>query len=162
FTSVELATVRPRWRGRVPQGKTRPVPRREAHPPERHLSLSPPPRNKGVPGRAPTRRPRGRRGSNVMGTRTRKPRGGTPGITNPPKPGPRKKPLPRGLLLAAVALTAFGATYGLVRLGRSWGLPDAPPGMVWVPGGEFTMGNDDPQVAWPDERPAHRVRVEGF
>jgi formylglycine-generating enzyme required for sulfatase activity len=33
--------------------------------------------------------------------------------------------------------------------------------MVWVPGGEFTMGSDDDE-AWPDEKPAHRVRVDGF
>ncbi len=36
-----------------------------------------------------------------------------------------------------------------------------PPGMVWVPGGAFTMGTDDPE-SWPAERPAHRVRVTGF
>jgi formylglycine-generating enzyme len=35
----------------------------------------------------------------------------------------------------------------------------APEGMVWVPGGWFWMGSDDgPQ----DERPMHRVRVNGF
>lgn len=33
--------------------------------------------------------------------------------------------------------------------------------MVWIPGGEFTMGTDD-ELGWPDERPAHRVRVNGF
>ncbi len=33
--------------------------------------------------------------------------------------------------------------------------------MVWVPGGEFTMGTDDP-AAWNVEKPAHRVRVSGF
>ena len=33
--------------------------------------------------------------------------------------------------------------------------------MVWIPGGEFTMGTD---AEWgrPEERPAHRVRVDGF
>src|SRR5262245_43615033 len=36
-----------------------------------------------------------------------------------------------------------------------------PPGMVWVPGGEFTMGTDA-EIGWPDEKPAHRVRVTGF
>jgi len=33
--------------------------------------------------------------------------------------------------------------------------------MVWIPGGEFTMGTDDPR-SLPNERPAHRVKVEGF
>ena len=33
-----------------------------------------------------------------------------------------------------------------------------PQGMVWVPGGEFDMGDDD----FPDARPIHRVRVDGF
>lgn len=32
-------------------------------------------------------------------------------------------------------------------------------GMVWVPGGEFVMGADN---YYPEERPAHRVRVDGF
>ena len=31
--------------------------------------------------------------------------------------------------------------------------------MVWVPGGEFSMGSDD---FYPEERPAHRVAVDGF
>ena len=40
--------------------------------------------------------------------------------------------------------------------------PAIPPsGMVWIPGGEFTMGTDS-ELGWPDERPAHRVRVDGF
>jgi formylglycine-generating enzyme len=34
-------------------------------------------------------------------------------------------------------------------------------GMVRIPGGEFTMGTDDTR-ARSDERPAHRVRVDGF
>jgi formylglycine-generating enzyme required for sulfatase activity len=33
--------------------------------------------------------------------------------------------------------------------------------MVWIPGGEFVMGTDDPR-SFPNERPAHRVRVDGF
>ncbi len=37
----------------------------------------------------------------------------------------------------------------------------APAGMVWIPGGEFSMGSVDP-LARPDERPIHRVRVDGF
>lgn len=45
----------------------------------------------------------------------------------------------------------------------------APEGMVWIPGGEFLMGSEDPrgQVcggpdAMPDARPIHRVRVDAF
>lgn len=34
-------------------------------------------------------------------------------------------------------------------------------GMVWIEGGEFTMGTDA-ELGWPDEKPAHRVRVDGF
>lgn len=37
----------------------------------------------------------------------------------------------------------------------------APAGMVWIAGGEFTMGSVDP-LARPDEAPRHRVRVKGF
>ncbi len=33
--------------------------------------------------------------------------------------------------------------------------------MVWIPGGEFTMGSID-SLARPDEAPPHRVRVDGF
>ncbi len=41
----------------------------------------------------------------------------------------------------------------------------APPGaapfeaMVWIPGGEFLMGSQD---FYPEERPVHRVHVDGF
>ncbi len=33
--------------------------------------------------------------------------------------------------------------------------------MVWISGGEFTMGTDDDR-SMPNERPAHRVQVDGF
>src|SRR5678815_1475314 len=41
---------------------------------------------------------------------------------------------------------------------------DAPgpppfPDMVWIPGGTFRMGSDK---HYPEERPAHRVTVDGF
>jgi formylglycine-generating enzyme len=35
----------------------------------------------------------------------------------------------------------------------------APPGMAWIPAGEFRMGSDD---FYPEERPAHQVAVDGF
>lgn len=45
----------------------------------------------------------------------------------------------------------------------------APRGMVWIPGGEFSMGSEDPTQSlcggrdpMPDARPIHRVVVGGF
>lgn len=37
--------------------------------------------------------------------------------------------------------------------------PAPSPGMVWIPGGTFLMGSD---AHYPEEAPAHRVRVDGF
>lgn len=42
-----------------------------------------------------------------------------------------------------------------------WPAKPWPEGMVWIPGGEFVMGSTDP-LARPDEKPLHRVRVDGF
>ena len=65
----------------------------------------------------------------------------------------------RMMALVGVGLTAFAAAFAATR---HWNAPPpAPPGMVWVPGGEFTMGSDA-ESAWPEEKPAHRVRVGGF
>src|SRR5215510_725929 len=45
----------------------------------------------------------------------------------------------------------------------------APEGMAWIPGGEFSMGSDDPRGSicggpdsMGDARPIHRVYVDGF
>ena len=37
--------------------------------------------------------------------------------------------------------------------------PPPFPNMVWIPGGTFLMGSDK---HYPEERPAHRVTVDGF
>jgi formylglycine-generating enzyme required for sulfatase activity len=46
----------------------------------------------------------------------------------------------------------------LVSTGRAG---DAPAGMIWIPGGEFTMGTDDAR-SMRNERPARHVRLDGF
>jgi formylglycine-generating enzyme required for sulfatase activity len=65
----------------------------------------------------------------------------------------------RTLILAGLAVAAFSTTYAVTRLFRSE--PAGPPGMAWVPGGEYVLGSEHPGA--PNvERPAHRVRVDGF
>jgi formylglycine-generating enzyme len=65
----------------------------------------------------------------------------------------------RTLMMLGLAAAAFGVVYAATKL---WNAPPlGPPGMVWIPGGEFTMGTDS-ELGWPDEKPAHRVRVDGF
>jgi formylglycine-generating enzyme required for sulfatase activity len=66
------------------------------------------------------------------------------------------------LVLVGLAATAFAITYSAVNLAwvtNSKALP--PPDMIGVPGGLFTMGTDS-ELGWPDEKPSHRVRVQGF
>jgi formylglycine-generating enzyme required for sulfatase activity len=86
---------------------------------------------------------------------------GKPKVQGPPRTA-AKRSAPRWLLLALLAAGGFGVTYTLVTwTGGGGALSSAPPGMVWIPGGEFTMGNSDPDAP-AQERPAHRVRVDGF
>jgi hypothetical protein len=44
----------------------------------------------------------------------------------------------KGIVLCALCVVAFGMTYAVVSLTRA--SRASPPAMVWVPGGEFTMG----------------------
>ena len=43
----------------------------------------------------------------------------------------------------------------------NWPPKPWPEGMIWIPGGEFSMGTDDPK-SMPNERPAHPVKLDGF
>lgn len=66
--------------------------------------------------------------------------------------------------LVLVVAVAFGYESGAWRWLRPTAAPDAAAstaGMRWIPAGEFTMGSDDAH-SMTNERPAHRVRVNGF
>lgn len=72
---------------------------------------------------------------------------------------------PAGSPHGSVCSAGFGPTIA----NRESPAGPAPPGMVWIPGGEFSMGCEDPRgcVAgghdpMPDARPIHRVYVDGF
>jgi formylglycine-generating enzyme required for sulfatase activity len=61
--------------------------------------------------------------------------------------------------MLGLAAGVLGVAYAATQLFQAPTGP--PPGMGWIPGGEFTMGTDS-DLGWPAERPAHRVRVDGF
>lgn len=78
-------------------------------------------------------------------------------MNDPPPTGPHAR---RALLVLPIAwiilaLGCSGEDEALVQQ------RDAPPGMVWVPGGEFSMGSTA-SMAWAVESPVHRVSVSGF
>src|SRR6185436_10756356 len=75
------------------------------------------------------------------------------------------------LLLCAPALSAAARTSFQPTVENTTAPPrTAPAGMVWIPGGEFSMGAQDPGAAagavgmqaTADSRPVHRVYVDGF
>ena len=106
---------------------------------------------------------------------------------------PRKRQQSHPILVSASLLLLIGVVAGVVTLSHSNNvkvvapsnraaqpfLPttpnrnpapgSAPEGMVWIPGGEFSMGIEDPRShaeggmqSMEDARPIHRVYVDGF
>src|SRR4029453_2703634 len=79
----------------------------------------------------------------------------------------RRPPMFRGRQPAMIL--ALGLVLGVASISNSTTSPsgqfkdgdERPPGMVWIPGGEFLMGTDE-KNAWNTEKQAHRVRLDGF
>jgi len=88
----------------------------------------------------------------------------------------RKSALQTWLGSACLVLISAGVVWGSMRIWRTFatrpvhGYADpTPPGMVWIPGGEFSMGCPDPRALphgghepMADARPIHSVQVDGF
>jgi len=83
----------------------------------------------------------------------------------------------RASLLSALAWTVVAAAADVPKIARFQPtvqnpIPvhrSTPKGMTWIPGGEFSMGSEDPRSlpgggseAMADARPIHRVYVDGF
>ena len=63
-------------------------------------------------------------------------------------------------LLSTSCLLALGiGVWSCDRAATGVAHEEAPPGMVWIPGGEFSMGSTGGE---PNETPVHTVRVKGF
>ena len=79
-------------------------------------------------------------------------------------PAPPPVPKARGSrVIGLVALTAasFAGAFFVGRFVKRDRPAQAPSGMRWVAPGEFTMGTDS-DLGWPDEKPAHQIRVKGY
>ena len=69
-----------------------------------------------------------------------------------------RKKFSRYINLLAICFVIFCVCFGLNTLSAEI---NSPPGMVWIPAGEFTMGTSAAD-SFANERPAHRVKVSGF
>ena len=83
------------------------------------------------------------------------------------RPGRRAGPA-HASTAAAAAMVGQGTTFEPTVAGSSKPSGPAPAGMVWIPGGEFSMGAAETPSMTPvgmqattDSRPVHRVAVDG-
>src|SRR5690242_10359975 len=78
-----------------------------------------------------------------------------------PSPAPNGSSVPssgkRRLLVGLLALALVAAAaFAVLNLAAE--SPPAPMKEVWIPGGEFTMGDEE----FDDAKPLHKVSVDGF
>jgi len=84
----------------------------------------------------------------------------------------RKVAIALGTLLLGIFATpsTMASSYAPTQSNKQAAQGPAPAGMVWIPGGEFSMGSEDPSTDaicgghehMRDARPIHRVYVDGF
>ena len=74
-----------------------------------------------------------------------------------------------GVLLVALSVACAQDNFQPTVANNTPAPGPAPAGMVWIPGGEFSMGSKDPRndvcggsEPMDDARPVHRVYVDGF
>src|SRR5262249_40698153 len=75
----------------------------------------------------------------------------------------REAPMKRFFLLGVLGASAFAASYLVIHFTKTSPQQtpaNDPAGMVWIPGGEFTRGSDNPKMR--DAQPLHRIKVDGF
>ncbi len=65
------------------------------------------------------------------------------------------------LVISAGAQVATNSCCEVLPSRFGFPAPTAPEGMIWIPAGEFTMGGAD-HFARPDEKPLHRVKLDGY
>jgi formylglycine-generating enzyme required for sulfatase activity len=72
--------------------------------------------------------------------------------------------------ISSLAATTSAPSFGPTIPNKTSAPAHSPKNMVWIPGGEFSMGSEDPTTGavcgghepMPDARPIHRVYVDGF
>lgn len=62
------------------------------------------------------------------------------------------------LTYLGLSVAAFVIAYAVTAFSRT---DPAPPGMVWIPGGQFVMGTAE-HTPYRHEQPAHVVKLDGF